>query len=111
MCYYALLVEWSKFGRNREFLEVEQKQYIVKEAAGVFWLIDTAQSGVPYHEPLQINEIGADIFYMWNDNKSKEEIIDNMCAEYDAPRDVIEQDVQEFLANLEQFMAGRVQTS
>lgn len=90
---------------------MERSQYIVKEAAGVFWLIDTAQSGVPYHEPLQINEVGADIFSMWKNNKSKEEIIDNMCVEYDAPRDMIAQDVEEFLANLEQFMAGRVQIS
>lgn len=88
-----------------------EKQYIVKEAAGVFWLIDVCQEGVPYHEPLQINEIGADIFSMWETNLQIDEIIDKLCAEYDAPREMIAQDVQEFLGKLASYIEGKVQTS
>ena len=96
-----------------------EKQYIVKEAAGIFWLIDVSQEGVPYHEPLQINEIGADIFYMLEKypdydlvclekHMQTNEIIDNLCAEYTAPREVIAQDVQEFINKLESYI-GKVQ--
>lgn len=88
-----------------------EKHYIVKEAAGVFWLIDVCQEGVPYHEPLQINEIGADIFYMWENKLQETEIIDRLCAEYDAPREVIAQDVQEFLSKLTSYIEGKVQGS
>ncbi len=85
-----------------------EKQYIVKEAAGIFWLIDVSQEGVPYHEPLQINEIGADIFHMLQKHMKTNEIIDKLCEEYDALREVIAQDVQEFIDKLEGYI-GKVQ--
>lgn len=81
-----------------------KNRYIIKEAAGIFWLIDVCQEGFFYREPLQMNAIGADIFRMWEKKLSVDKIIDVLCEEYDAPRDVIASDVQEFLERLKSYM-------
>lgn len=78
-------------------------RYQLRYAAGTYWLLDTWQEGVPYRKPLTMNEVGADIWQMMEQSCSREQIVDALCREYQVNREVIEQDVERFMAQLEEY--------
>ncbi|MCH5337570.1 MAG: PqqD family protein [Acetatifactor sp.] len=78
-------------------------RYQLRYAAGTYWLLDTWQEGVPYRKPLTMNEVGADIWQMMEQRCSREQIVDALCREYQVNREVIEQDVERFMAQLEEY--------
>lgn len=88
---------------------MSEKQYILRKAAGIYWLLDRKQPGVPYKAPLQMNQMGAEIWKMYESGKSKKEIIRLMCMEYDADIELVEKDVSDFLLQLEQYGIRKVQ--
>lgn len=72
-------------------------RYIMRKAAGWYWLIDTKQSGMPYHAPLCTNELGARIWELQQQGKEKTEIISILCKEYEAQEELLTRDVEQFL--------------
>ena len=78
-------------------------RYHLRYAAGQYWLLDTWQEGVPYKKPLVMNEVGADIWRMIEKGYSKEQIADELCQEYQIDREVVIQDIEQFLAQLKEF--------
>ena len=72
--------------------------------------IDDVQFMVPlgansFQGLVRSNETAAFIVDCLKEEITEEAIVDRMCAEYDAPRDVISADVKEILATLREIRA------
>ena len=84
-------------------------RYQLRYAAGLYWLLDMEQPGVPYKKPLSMNEIGADIFRMMAKGLDREQIVEVLCREYQMPRSVIQADVEQFQIRLVEFGIGNIE--
>ena len=85
--------------------EKEQEKnlrYQLRHAAGLYWILDMWQEGVPYRKPLAVNEIGADIWRMLENGRSDAEIADIISRKYHADRERIGQDVLQFREKLQE---------
>lgn len=78
-------------------------RYQLRYAAGLYWLLDTWQEGVPYKRPLTMNEVGADIWRMMEKGYSCEQIVNVLSREYQISSEVVEQDLKQFQAQLAEF--------
>lgn len=83
-----------------------QDRYCLRYAGGIYWLLDCEQDGLPYREPIPMNEVGADICKLMIQGKTEAEIIECICAEYDADEETVRQDVEYFKQQLEIKFAG-----
>ena len=80
--------------------------YQLRYAAGLYWLLDMEQSGVPYHRPLALNEVGADIWKLLEQGGEAEEIAEKLSAEYQVSPEAIREDIAQFRQQLEQAGIG-----
>ena len=85
----------------------EYGRLAVREAAGCFWLVDTAQSGRPYRPPLKMNESGARICRALSLGKTPEEIAEKLSEEGGAAYTEVLEDVRAFIAVIEKELAQR----
>lgn len=77
------------------------ERYLLRQAAGAFWLLDLEQPGIPYRQPIELNEVGADIWRLHVcQGMSIEATAQQMSEEYGVPAEVIHPDVQAFLRTL-----------
>lgn len=83
--------------------EKQAIRYQLRYAAGIYWLLDMEQPGVPYKQPLTMNCVGADIWHMLIQGKDKEQIIEQLSIEYQADSCLIRQDTEVFLEQLRQY--------
>lgn len=77
------------------------KRYQLRYAAGIYWLLDMEQPGVPYHKPVPMNETGAHIWKMHEKGMNLKEIADRVSREHGVSGDDVEKDIQLFVAQLE----------
>lgn len=89
-------------------MEEKESGYIMRKAAGLYWLIDTGQPGVPYKKPLPMNETGARIYECSKKGMTCEEIAEELCREFsmtdeDSGREAVLRDVVEFARKLEAY--------
>lgn len=77
--------------------------YQLRYAAGIYWLLDMSQSGIPYRKPLALNEVGARIWSLYAQGGGEDEIAEELCAEYRVERDLILEDMAQFRSRLEQY--------
>lgn len=80
-------------------------QYQMRYAAGIYWLLDMNQDGVPYRKPLATNEVGARIWELTQQGYDDEAIVDMLSAEYQAERNMISEDIKQFRLQLQQYMS------
>lgn len=78
-------------------------RYQLRHAAGMYWLLDTWQEGVPYKKPLTMNEIGADIWKMMVQGFDKEQVVKALCREYQVAQETVLQDVEQFQTQLLEY--------
>lgn len=76
------------------------KRYRLRKAAGTYWIIDVEQPGVPYREPLAVNDVGAGIWELLLDGKEKSQVADILCHEYDIGKQQVLSDIDRFLQQL-----------
>lgn len=81
-------------------------RYQLRYAAGMYWLLDTEQPGVPYKKPLSMNKAGADIYQMITKGLDQKQIAAVLCEEYQIPESVILADVEQFRAKLANYEIG-----
>ena len=81
---------------------MEQRNYFLRQAAGAWWLVDVSQSGADYRPPLQLNEMGATIVKLCSTGVGRQEIVRQLCADYEADPERITRDVEAFLGALAQ---------
>ena len=80
--------------------EIKNK-YQLRKAAGLYWLLNMEQKGMPYQKPIPLNETGAAIWRMLLDGESFEQIAQKLAKEYETSVDEISDDMQQFIKQLE----------
>ena len=79
------------------------KDYMLKEIAGETMLVYQNEQSVDFSKVITLNELGAFIFKLIQDNKSEEEIINCILKEYEVEEDVVRNDVYEFVNKLKEL--------
>lgn len=73
---------------------------ILREAAGIYWLIDTEQEGLPYRRPVRLNESGAQIWRMLESGLTAEQASARLAAGEGLPYEEVLADIRAFEATL-----------
>ena len=79
-----------------------QKNYQIRKAAGLHWLLDMDQSGIDRQEQIVLNESGAYIWEKYQRLRSDAAVAEELGEEFDIP-------VEEALADVRQFLHQLVQ--
>ena len=74
-----------------------KKRYQIREAAGLYWLLDMEQSGIDRQEPIVLNESGAYIWKQYERLGSTAAVAEVLNREFGIS-------VEEALADVEQFL-------
>ena len=78
---------------------------ILRYAAGEYWLLDISQTTVEYKQPLQLNEVGARIFTLYDEGKSEIEIVEILSGEYEVEKELLAGDVSAFIKKIDAYRA------
>lgn len=78
------------------------ERYALRQAAGLYWLLDMEQEGMPYKSPLPLNEMGAAIFQMMEQGMEQGEIADAISREYQVEQETALQDIIQFKKQLQE---------
>ena len=74
--------------------------FILKPVADSFIIVPVANEFVDLGAMITVNETGAFLWELLSEEVTKETLVSKLKEEYDAPKDVIESDVEAFLENL-----------
>ena len=55
-------------------LQKQSERYQIRQAAGMYWLLDMEQPGIPYTQPLLLNETGAAFSKLLVQGKPEDEV-------------------------------------
>lgn len=81
---------------------MKYKDYQLRYAAGMYWLLDMKQKGLTYKKPLCLNEGSAYIWKRIQDGMEKEEIVKHLVQQFDVLEMEARQDVEFFFEQLRQ---------
>ncbi len=73
--------------------------FMLKQVGNEYMIIPVSNSNVNFSKIFNTNEVGAFIFNNLKDH-TKEEVLDLLKKEYDAPFDVLKSDLDEFINEL-----------
>ena len=79
---------------------MSKNNYQIRHAGGHYWLLDMDQDGLNYKAPPAMNESGMYIYRRLEENKSVEEIIDDMCNDFKICKEEAAVDVDEFIRQM-----------
>ena len=77
-----------------------RRGFVVREVGGKKYAVATGDTCNYFKGMLTLNDMGAFIFDKLKKDVTAEEIVDAILAEYDAGREVVTADVNEFLTKL-----------
>ena len=97
------MAESDKINRYSDQGNMFQGRYQLRNAAGLYWLLDMEQPGVPYRKPLPMNETGAMLWSMVANGMSRSKISEYLCETFGIPEEEAQNDVQEFFKQLENY--------
>lgn len=81
----------------------KMSEYQLRRAAGKYWLLYMEQKGIPYERPLQLNDVGAEMWNLLKDGTTTEQMIEYLAKNYDVEKAEIRADVTAFLHQLEEY--------
>ncbi len=73
---------------------------MLKNIGDEYMIIPTSNNNVNFSKIFNINETGAFIFNNLKEGKTQSEVLELMTKEYNAPKDVLEKDLIEFINEL-----------
>lgn len=88
---------------DKEYDQASQR-YQLRYAAGLYWLLDMEQPGVPYISPVPMNEIGAGIWRMIESGMGQEEIGRKLSEKYEISSEQAQRaqrDIDDFIKQLQ----------
>ncbi len=85
---------------EKEINLVDSGRYQLRKAAGLYWLIDCKQSGVPYKRPVVMNETGAWIWNLILQGKNMKEIGQAVSRKYEEELQTAQEDTEQFVKQL-----------
>lgn len=77
-------------------------RYRLRQAAGMYFLIDCEQTGLPYRRPMTLNEVGARIWELLSEGRGKQEIAEILSEEYEVDLSTVQEDVEQFCRQLKE---------
>ncbi len=77
------------------------ERYQMREAAGMYWIMDMEQEPLQYKPPICINSVGAWIWENLASGLSREETVQKFALRYDIPIEEARHDCQAFFAQLQ----------
>lgn len=80
-----------------------KKEFVMREIAGDYVLVPIGQTGNEFKGLFPMTETGAFIWELLPEADSEKYIVSKFLEEYDVDRETVENDVNEFLANLRSF--------
>ncbi len=80
-----------------------KKGIVLGNIDGKDFAIATGKLGKKFHGLINNNKTAAYIFELLQTEQTEKSIVDAMCEKFDAPRDVIESDVNEVLNKLDEL--------
>lgn len=78
-------------------MEELRNAFLLREAAGSFWLLDMRQSGKEFRKPAELNESAAQIWEWYASGKEAAEIAKKLSKKYGIPEKEALEDVLQFL--------------
>ena len=80
-------------------MKLLSKNFMLKQVGNEYMIIPVSNNNVNFSKIFNTNEVGAFIF---NNLKyhNKDEVLELLAKEYDAPKDVLESDLDEFINEL-----------
>ena len=79
------------------------KEFILREIAGEYILVPTGASAAKIDGLITLNELGCFIFKALQEEKTEEQLVDAITAEYTVDRKTAQADAQEFLQQLREI--------
>ena len=80
-------------------MKLLSNNFMLKQVGNEYMIIPVSNSNVNFSKIFNTNEVGAFIFNNLKDH-TKEEVLDLLKKEYDAPFDVLKSDLDEFINEL-----------
>ncbi len=74
--------------------------YILKKVAGENIVIATGDARLSFNGIITFNEVGAEVFSRLDGTRTISRITDEIAALYDAPKDVIESDIEKLIEKM-----------
>ena len=77
------------------------KEFVLREIAGDYIIIPTGKTVLDFNGLITVNEVGAALWNMLQEDVSLDELVKGILAEYEVEEDVAREDIQEFLTTLD----------
>lgn len=77
-----------------------KEEFVFREIAGDYIIVPTGNATLGLNGMLVVNEVGASIWKMLEDEMTFEELVAGIREEYEVEEDVARRDVEEFLEKL-----------
>lgn len=74
--------------------------FVVKTVGMKKYAVATGAAAQSFKGMLCLNEVGADIFTLLQEDTTVEAIVDSICNDYDVPSEIATKDVHNFIAQL-----------
>lgn len=74
--------------------------YLLREVAGSNIVVPVGEGSLDFSGVITLNEVGAFIWKILQNDVTSEEIIEKMLAEYDVDKETAENDVNEYISTL-----------
>lgn len=74
--------------------------YILKKVAGENIVIATGEARISFNGIITFNEVGAEVFERLDGTRTLEQIVDEIAAIYNAPREIIESDIKKLIEKM-----------
>ena len=77
-----------------------EKEFVLREIADDYVIIPTGKTVLEFNGLISVNEVGASIWEMLQQETTFEALVQGILAEYDVEEAVVREDVYEFLYQL-----------
>lgn len=74
--------------------------YILKKVAGENIVIAIGEARISFNGIITFNEVGAEVFERLDGTRTLEQIVDEIAAIYNAPREIIESDIKKLIEKM-----------
>lgn len=78
-------------------------EYVLREVAGEAILIPTGKSALEFNGIVGLNPISAEIWKCLESGKGRSEILAHILEEYEVSEEIVNADLDEFLAKLQEL--------
>ena len=73
------------------------KDFIIKKIMDDYIVVPTGKEMVDFNAMITLNETGAFLWERLQEEKTENELVEELCAQYDVSSDVAKQDIADFL--------------